>query len=62
MKENLIIKKYRGSIFLTQDIAPDKELIKELSELLGISQATIVENHSLNKSYLPWILTVLYHL
>ena len=43
MKENLIIKKYRGSIFLTQDIASDKELIKELSELLGISQATIVE-------------------
>ena len=43
MKENLIIKKYRGSIFLSQDIASDKELIKELSELLGISQATIVE-------------------
>ena len=31
MKENLIIKKYRGSIFLSQAIASDKELIKELS-------------------------------
>lgn len=43
MKENLIIKKYRGSIFLTQDIASDNELIEKLSELLGISQATVVE-------------------
>lgn len=43
MKENFIIKKYRGSIFLTQDVASDKELIKKISELLGISQATVVE-------------------
>lgn len=42
MKENLIIKKYRGSIFLTQDIASDEKLINGLSNLLGISQATIV--------------------
>ena len=29
MKENLTIKKYRGSIFLTQDIASDNELIEK---------------------------------
>lgn len=43
MKENFIIKKYRGSIFLTQDITSDKKLIKELSELLGINHPTVVE-------------------
>ena len=43
MKEHFIIKKYRGSIFLTQDIASDKELIEKLSELLSIRQATVVE-------------------
>lgn len=43
MKENLIIKKYRGSIFITQDITSDKQLIEGLSNLLGISQATVVE-------------------
>lgn len=46
MKENLIIKKYRGSIFLTQDIASDEKLINGLSNLLGISQATIVNLNS----------------
>lgn len=43
MKENFTIKKYRGSIFLTQDIASDNELIEKLSELLNISQPTVVE-------------------
>lgn len=43
MKEHFIIKKYRGSIFLTQDIASDKELIEKISELLSIRQATVVE-------------------
>lgn len=45
MEENLIIKKYRGSIFLTQDITSDDELIEKLSELLdiNISQAKVEE-------------------
>ena len=43
MKKNFIIKKYRGSIFLTQDITSDKKLIKELSELLGINHPKVVE-------------------
>lgn len=43
MKENFFIKKYRGSIFLTQEIPSESNLIKELAELLNIKNPTIVE-------------------
>lgn len=43
MKENFFIKKYRGSIFLTQEIPSESSLIKELAELLNIKNPTIVE-------------------
>lgn len=43
MKENFFIKEYRGSIFLTQEIPSESNLIKELAELLNIKNPTIVE-------------------
>ena len=42
MKENLIIKKYRGSIFLTQDITSDKELIKEHIKLAKAQNVDVI--------------------
>lgn len=43
MKENFSVKKYRGSIFLSQFIPSDKDLIKKISDLLNVANATIIE-------------------